>query len=138
MKSINWFKSENYSGNLGITATGGAATAFVNDNVITINFVNTATTASYVIDTPFAFKVVDSYSVANAAATGAVVYVDNATVHITSDLGGATDTLVTRTTVGVNSAQEFANGDNDLTVSASATATDAPAIHTIYLTIEPV
>jgi len=136
--SNNWFKKEN-TGKiaLGVTAVGGAATAFLYDNKIVVDFLNTATTASYVVTTPMGFTVVDAYTHADTGATGCVVYVDNTATHITSDIGGATDTLVTRTTAIVDSQAIFLKGDDDLTISASATATAAVANSVVVINIKP-
>jgi hypothetical protein len=136
--SNNWWKKEN-TGKIAltVTATGGAATAFLYDNMIVVDFTNTATTASYVVTTPMGFTVVDAHTHANVAATGAVIYVDNGATHITSDVGGATDALITRTTSILDSTATFLKGDNDLTISASATATAAPAQSTVIINIKP-
>jgi len=137
MKSTYWYKNKNKADqSLTVTSTGGTATAKFIDNVIEVTYVNTATTASYVIETPFGFEVKDSYHVATTTAAGSTVYVDNGSTHITSDLSAATDTVLARTTTIVDSAATFVVGDDDLTVSASATATAAPAAGIITIEIE--
>jgi len=137
MKSKNWFKANAGNVELAVTATGGAATAFLHDNVIEIDFTNTDTTASYVVETPLGFKVVDAKFIANATATGAVVYVDNSDTNITSDIGAATDTYVARTTKINDASYAFSSGDDDLTISASSTATAACVDGIIYIDIVP-
>ncbi len=136
--SNNWWKKET-TGKLAlsVTATGGGATAFLYDNMIVVDFTNTATTASYVITTPMGFTIVDAHTHADVAATGTVIYIDNNATHITNDLGSGTDTTITRATTIADSSATFLKGDNDLTISASATATAAPANSTVIINIKP-